>query len=585
MATGYQLYHLFVTILHDCTPTNPRALWDQFGDNICDDLAHQLFRLHLRENPTPEEVRDYGLYLIEQLLSPFGKTLKDFQGMPEVVGNWEANLHNRLIAEQQHYNTAQQAQLAAEYIAKLNPDQQVAFDKITSAVTTKSGEIFFLHGAGGTGKTFLYNTICYHLCSQDKIVLCVASSGIAALLLQGGRTAHSCFKIPIPCHESSVCNIPKTSQLAELICMTDLVIWDEAPMQHHHNMEAVDRTFRDLLNNSDKPFGGLTIVFGGDFRQILPVILKGSRGQTVGACMQASFLWKSITILHLHQNMRLNTTIEAEANFARWQLEVGQGNHTDEEGNIILPGNFKCEENTIDSLISTIYPGISTPNLSYPEQYFSERTILSCLNAEVDSLNAKVLDRLPGDAEVFHSADSIPTSEQSGEEDVMLNYPVEYLNAINCSGLPLSKLKLKEGCPIMVLRNLDAAHGVCNGSRGIVTRLRSRVLEVKLLTGDFAGQKVFIPRISNQPTEDQVAFKFTRRQFPVRLAFAMTFNKSQGQSVKYVGLDLRRPVFSHGQFYVGISRVTSVANIKVIWEERIREPKSRNIVYREVLLT
>ena len=283
--------------------------------------------------------------------------------------------------------------------------------------------------------------------------------------------------------------------------------------------------------------------------------------------------------------MRLNTTIEAEANFARWQLEVGQGNHTDEEGNIILPGNFKCEENTIDSLISTIYPGISTPNLSYPEQYFSERTILSCLNAEVDSLNAKVLDRLPGDAEVFHSADSIPTSEQSGEEDVMLNYPVEYLNAINCSGLPLSKLKLKEGCPIMVLRNLDAAHGVCNGSRGIVTRLRSRVLEVKLLTGDFAGQKVFIPRISNQPTEDQVAFKFTRRQFPVRLAFAMTFNKSQGQSVKYVGLDLRRPVFSHGQFYVGISRVTSVANIKVIWEERIREPKSRNIVYREVLLT
>ena len=111
------------------------------------------------------------------------------------------------------------------------------------------------------------------------------------------------------------------------------------------------------------------------------------------------------------------------------------------------------------------------------------------------------------------------------------------------------------------------------------------LLEVKLLTGDFAGQKVFIPRISNQPTEDQVAFKFTRRQFPVRLAFAMTFNKSQGQSVKYVGLDLRRPVFSHGQFYVGISRVTSVANIKVIWEERIREPKSRNIVYREVLLT
>jgi DNA replication protein DnaC len=230
MATGYQLHHLFVTILCDCTPTDPRRLWEEFADHICDNLARQLARLRIRENPTPEEVRDYGLYLIEQLLSPSGKTLKDFQGMPQVTGNWEANLRNRLIAEQQQYDSAQQAQLAADCIAKLNPDQKAGFDKITSAVTTKSGDIFFLYGAGGTGKTFLYNTLCYHLRSQDKIVLCVASSGIAALLLQGGRTADSCFKIPIPCHESSVCSIPKTSQLAELICMTDLVIWDEAPM-------------------------------------------------------------------------------------------------------------------------------------------------------------------------------------------------------------------------------------------------------------------------------------------------------------------------------------------------------------------
>ena len=585
MATGYQLRHLFVTILRDCTPTDPRALWEEFADHICDDLARQLARLRIRENPLPDEIRDYGLYLIEQLLSPSGKSLQNFQGMPQVTGNWEANLHNHLIAEQQQYDSVHQAQLATECIAKLNPHQQAAFDKITSAVTTKSGESFFLHGAGGTGKTFLYNTLCYHLRSQDKIVLCVASSGIAALLLQGGRTAHSCFKIPIPCHESSICGIPKTSQLAELIRMTDMVIWDEAPMQHRHNMEAVDRTFRDILNNHEKPFGGLTIVFGGDFRQILPVIVKGSRGQTVASCLQRSSLWRSIKILHLHQNMRLNTNIVAEANFAKWQLEVGQGKHTNDEGDITLPGNFKCEENDIDSLIATIYPGISTPDFPHPEQYFSERTILSTLNTEVDILNAKVLGKFSGDVQVFFSADSIPTSEQSGEEDIMLNYPVEYLNSINCSGLPLSKLKLKEGCPIMVLRNLDAAHGVCNGSRGILTRLRSRVLEVKLLTGDFAGQKVFIPRISNQPTEDQVAFKFTRRQFPIRLGFAMTFNKSQGQSVKHVGLDLRRPVFSHGQFYVGVSRVTSVCNLKVIWEDTEREPKTKNIVYTEVLLT
>jgi len=82
MATGYQLRHLFVTILRDCIPIDPRRLWEEFADHICDDLARQLARLHIRENPTPEEVRDYGLYLIEWLLSPSGKTLKDFQGMP-----------------------------------------------------------------------------------------------------------------------------------------------------------------------------------------------------------------------------------------------------------------------------------------------------------------------------------------------------------------------------------------------------------------------------------------------------------------------------------------------------------------------
>jgi ATP-dependent exoDNAse (exonuclease V) alpha subunit len=222
--------------------------------------------------------------------------------------------------------------------------------------------------------------------------------------------------------------------------------------------------------------------------------------------------------------------------------------------------------------------------LRLKEGYFSEQTILSSLNVDVDALNKLVLEKFPGRLHVFQSADFIPSSEQSGGEDPMLNYPVEYLNEINCSGLPLAKLELKEGCPVMILHNLDAAHGVCNGSRGILTRCRNRVLEVQLLNGEHAGTKVFIPRIANQPTEDQVAFKFTRKQFPVRLCFAMTINKSQGQSVKHVGLDLRSPVFTHGQFYVGVSRVTSRNNIKVIWDSEEREAKTKNIVYSEVLL-
>ena len=110
------------------------------------------------------------------------------------------------------------------------------------------------------------------------------------------------------------------------------------------------------------------------------------------------------------------------------------------------------------------------------------------------------------------------------------------------------------------------------------------MLEVRLLTGHHAGEMVLIPRVYNQPTDEQNAFKFTRKQFPVKLCFSMTINKSQGQSVKHVGLDFRTPVFTHGQFYVAMSRVTSVLNIKVILGAEERERKMKNVIYKEVLL-
>ena len=181
------------------------------------------------------------------------------------------------------------------------------------------------------------------------------------------------------------------------------------------------------------------------------------------------------------------------------------------------------------------------------------------------------------------SADSFDSESLGNGEQLM--YPVEYLNSINASGLPLSKLSLKVGAPIMVLRNLDPPNGVCNGTRGILKRASSRVLEVRLLGGDHAGETVFIPRITITPSDVHLPFKLCRRQFPVRLAFAMTINKSQGQSVKHVGLDLRSPVFTHGQFYVAVSRVTSVHRIKAIWTATHEQPLTQNIVFPEVLIS
>src|SRR5260370_33768080 len=100
--------------------------------------------------------------------------------------------------------------------------------------------------------------------------------------------------------------------------------------------------------------------------------------------MQRSILWRQITVFQLNQNMCLNTAIKAEVAFPQWQLEVGHGEHTDETGNISLPDHFKSAENTVDSLIDSIYPNIHIPNLC--DQYLLEHIILCTLNQQVNLL-------------------------------------------------------------------------------------------------------------------------------------------------------------------------------------------------------
>ncbi|XP_052189908.1 uncharacterized protein LOC127799725 [Diospyros lotus] len=171
------------------------------------------------------------------------------------------------------------------------------------------------------GKTFLYNTIALKCRNLGYIVVTVTSSGIASLLLVGGRTAHSTFSIPLDVLDNSNCGLSKQSLQAELFRETKLIIWVKVPMQHRHCVEAVDRTLRDICD-SKKPFGGIIVVLGGDFRQILQVIPKGVREQIVNASLRHSVLWKHIHILTLDLNMRLNREGHKNANFANFLMEV-----------------------------------------------------------------------------------------------------------------------------------------------------------------------------------------------------------------------------------------------------------------------
>ena len=167
-----------------------------------------------------------------------------------------------IIRYEMDYNVTKQLTLAEGNIRGLNPYQNGIFVCILEAINDPLNEqrAFFNDGPGGTGKTFVYNTILAKVRSQGQIAQAMASSGIAALLLQGGRTVHSRLKVPISLNELSVCNISKQSALAKLIKSAKLLVWDKSPMIHRHAAEYIDRSLRDLCS-CDLPLGGKVIVW------------------------------------------------------------------------------------------------------------------------------------------------------------------------------------------------------------------------------------------------------------------------------------------------------------------------------------
>jgi hypothetical protein len=162
--------------------------------------------------------------------------------------------------------------------------------------------------------------------------------------------------------------------------------------------------------------------------------------------------------------------------------------------------------------------------------------------------------------------------------------PAEFLQSIDIASLPLSKLSLKIGALIILLRNLYPKQGLCNGTQMTITRLGQSCIGGIISGGHFNGQFRLLPRIRLTTLEGDLPFLLTRKQFPIRLCFTMTVNKSQGQSLSTVGVDLRTSAFTHGQLYVALSRITSLNGLTLLFSEDNLQGTTDNIVYPEVLL-
>ncbi|XP_073034937.1 uncharacterized protein [Primulina eburnea] len=439
--------------------------------------------------------------------------------------------------------------------------------------------LFFIDGPGGSGKTFLYRSMLAHLRKMGKIIIAVATSGIAATLLQGGRTAHSRFQIPLRPTASSLCKIKKQTELAELIRRASAIVWDEAPMANRYAFESVSKSFQDIMENQIA-FGGKTMVFGGDFRQVLPVVKRGTKAEQIAASISRSTFWHRVKIIHLQQNMRSAQDIE----LSQFLLRIGDGlQQTVNHDFIKLPDSIIIPwegEQSIQMLIDSVFPNMT--NHVNDENYMVNRAIITPKNVDVDNINQMLILKFPGQEKEYTSWDSV-------EDDNHNLFQEEFLNSLSPSGLPQHKIILKVGSPIMLLRNVAPELGLCNGTRLICRGLRRNFIDAEIITGPYKCTRFFLHRMPLKSEDTSgLPFELTRREFPIRLSFALTINKAQGQTIQNIGIFLGNHVFSHGQLYVALSRGVSQHSTKILVKDGNLQHRSgvftRNVVFKDVLL-
>nr|XP_016507200.1 PREDICTED: uncharacterized protein LOC107824908 [Nicotiana tabacum] len=368
------------------------------------------------------EIRYQALNHINDILHSMGHDINEYELMPETIRPSVTAKEAKEIHFERSIIVSEDDVLLHR---KLNKNQLIAYNVITERIFSNKAGAFFVDGPGGTRKTFLYRALLATIRSMGYIALATTTSGVAASIFPGGRTAHSYFKIPIDIDENASCNISKESSLAGLIRDAKLIVWDEVSMAKKKMLEVFDLLLKDLMD-TNALFGEKVVVFGGYFRQTLPVVRYGKKEDFISESLLYSNIWNQLEKLKLSENMRA----KMDPAFCDYLLKIGNRQEQVNSANKIeisdsLIFSYTIEKESLDKLFTATYSNL---DLLYSNSFCTDsRVILTTTNDFVDEINDMLIDRLTGKSKTYIGTDeAIEFNNQTQFEDLLhtLNPPI-----------------------------------------------------------------------------------------------------------------------------------------------------------------